>query len=181
MLLYYVKPLSAAAVWERFSISSTRVEPHLQEKTSSFSITYYLSLQLSHTQVPDKEFKLAKGNTQVIKPAAHVQTQLYTCANCDQVRTNQDAVTIERTCRGAQIKGNANMNDWCSLCYLRTRHQTVAFNHRFLCVGDVKADVTGSTLETRTGRADEAEMLQLKIFNVLCSAKGCLESFIIDI
>lgn len=60
---YSVKSLSAAAVWERFSISSARVELHRQEKTSSFYITYYLPLQLFHTQVPDKQFKLAKGNT----------------------------------------------------------------------------------------------------------------------
>lgn len=32
--------------------------------------------------------------TQVIKPAAHVQTQIYTCANRAQVRTNQDAATM---------------------------------------------------------------------------------------
>lgn len=108
---YYEKSLSAAAVWERFSISSARVELHLQEKTSSFNITYYLSTCFTLSQAPDKEFKLAKGNTQVIKPAAPVQTQIYTCANCAQVRTNQDAATIECTCCGAQIKGNANMND----------------------------------------------------------------------
>lgn len=59
---YYVKSLSATAVWERFSISSARVELHLQEKTSSLYITYYLSLQLFHTQPGTRQsIQIGKG------------------------------------------------------------------------------------------------------------------------
>lgn len=90
---YYVKSLPAAAVWERFSVTRTRVEMLLQ---AMIRLPLFPLLTTCHfncftlSQVPEKEFELAKGNAQVIKPKAHTYTHTHATLNVCKPRSSKN-------------------------------------------------------------------------------------------
>lgn len=161
--------ICSCCAWELFSVTSTQAELH-RHKMNRLP----LSALVSHKALPvtgrtpqsvthfGKGFGLAKGNAQAIKPAAHVQTQIYLHDITRKVYSSkvQGVDTDECTRCGPRIKGNADMNDWCGLCYLRACHRTVA-----LITGSYAWVMRWQMLKDPLCGADEAEVSKM-----LCSS-----------
>lgn len=109
-----------------------------------------------------KGFRLAKGSPTHLRllnlqhnldTITHWSTREHKLCSSRNKSTHTHTHTNECIRSRPWIKGNANMNDWWLDC-LHTRHWTPAFNHRFLCVGNVMGNVKRSTL--KISRTDDA-------------------------